>query len=427
MHEMPIFLSLSDQYLKLRNGDLTATQLAETSIDNYTSYETTDNAYLTWCGDQALKSAGYIDKLFEARKDAGMLMGIPVSIKDIYAVPGLPTYAGSSQRLPTEWEQAGPIVEKLLSQIPSMMGKTHSVEFGTAALALGTDTAGSVRIPASMTGVAGFKTTAGRWSTNKIVPLSSTLDTPGLLARSVDDIAFAFSSLDDHASKRGLYSKEIPNIQSLTFGVPEKYFWDNCRADIAETVHNAIKMIESAGATIKTFDIPNTDEAYQLLVEGGLSAAELLAFLTLELPKAIDNLDPKIAMRLESAREMSAVEYIRRIKLLNKFKNDAERSLQNIDALIMPTLVNTPPVLDDIIDNDSYMSANFNVLQNTCIANFMGLCGLTMPVGKDNNGMPIGLQMLAAPWKDNELIASGRSVERVIGNSLQLLGEPPRK
>ena len=265
-----------------------------------------------------------------------MLMGIPVSIKDIYAVPGLPTYAGSSQRLPTEWEQAGPIVEKLLSQIPSMMGKTHSVEFaygglgtnahlgaprnpwdpkchrspggsssgagvslvnGTAALALGTDTAGSVRIPASMTGVAGFKTTAGRWSTNKIVPLSSTLDTPGLLARSVDDIAFAFSSLDDHASKRGLYSKESPNIQSLTFGVPEKYFWDNCRADIAETVHNAIKMIESAGATIKTFDIPNTDEAYQLLVEGGLSAAELLAFLTLELPKAIDNLDPKIAMR----------------------------------------------------------------------------------------------------------------------------------
>ena len=93
----------------------------------------------------------------------------------------------------------------------------------------------------------------------------------------------------------------------------------------------------------------------------------------------------------------------------------------------MPTLVNTPPVLDDIIDNDSYMSANFTVLQNTCIANFMGLCGLTMPVGKDNNGMPIGLQMLAAPWKDNELIASGRSVERVIGNSLQLLGEPPRK
>lgn len=144
-------------------------------------------------------------------------MGMTVSIKDIYAVTGLPTYAGSSQRLPKRWERPGPVVSTLLKQLPSVMGKTHTVEFafgglgtnahwgsprnpwigistarlevlaragvslvsGTASLAFGTDTAGSVRIPASMTGVAGLKTTAGRWSTEQIVPLSSTLDTRG--------------------------------------------------------------------------------------------------------------------------------------------------------------------------------------------------------------------------------------------------------
>ncbi|BBI64707.1 hypothetical protein HSBAA_60130 [Vreelandella sulfidaeris] len=258
---------------------------------------------------------------------------------------GLPTYAGSSQRLPKRWERPGPVVSALLKQLPSVMGKTHSVEFafgglgtnahwgaprnpwdahqhrtpggsssgagvslvsGTASLALGTDTAGSVRIPASMTGVVGLKTTAGRWSIEQIVPLSSTLDTPGLLARWVDDLAFAFDALDSGLSGQDDRVPATPSLAGLTFGVPETFFWDDCSPGIAETVRAAIKQLEAAGARIVTLELPGIDDAYELFKLGGVAAPELAAFLKTELPEMIDSLDPNVAARVKAADDMPA-------------------------------------------------------------------------------------------------------------------------
>ncbi len=314
MQDSPIFLPLREQRERLRAGTLTATALAEAAIAAYQQRGQHDHAYLTWNGEQALAMAKAADAVLAQGGDAGALMGMAVSIKDIYAVTGLPTYAGSSQRLPKRWERPGPVVSTLLKQLPSVMGKTHTVEFafgglgtnahwgsprnpwdrnqhrtpggsssgagvslvsGTASLAFGTDTAGSVRIPASMTGVAGLKTTAGRWSTEQIVPLSSTLDTPGLLARRVDDIAFAFDALDSSLSGRDEHVPATPSLADLTFGVPETFFWDDCSPGIAETVCSAIKQLEAAGARIVTLDLPGIDEAYELFKLGGVAEAEL--------------------------------------------------------------------------------------------------------------------------------------------------------
>jgi aspartyl-tRNA(Asn)/glutamyl-tRNA(Gln) amidotransferase subunit A len=161
---------------------------------------------------------------------------VPVSIKDLFAAFGYPCFAGSSRRLPADpWERDGPLVATLRRHLGVIMGKTHMVEFafggtghnshwgapynpwdaavhrsvggsssgaggslleGSAALAFGSDTAGSVRIPAAMTGTVGLKVTLGRWSTEGVVPLSPTFDTPGLLARSVSDVAYGFAALD---------------------------------------------------------------------------------------------------------------------------------------------------------------------------------------------------------------------------------------
>lgn len=391
-------------------------------------------------------------------------MGMAVSIKDIYAVKGLPTYAGSAQKLPKRWEHSGPVVSALLKQLPSVMGKTHTVEFafgglgtnahwgaprnpwdamahrtpggsssgagvslvgGTASLAFGTDTAGSVRIPAAMTGVVGLKTTAGRWSTEQIVPLSSTLDTPGLLARRVDDIAFAFDALDPVLSGSDSGVPATPCLAGLTFGVPETFFWDDCSPGIAETVRAAIKRLEAAGARIVTLELPGIDEAYELFKLGGVAAAELAAFLKSELPEMIDSLDPNVAARVAAADTMPAWEYVRRRTILDSLYQSAAARMADVDAVLTPTVAITPPTLESLQPEGAYPKANMHALRNTVIANFLGLCALTLPVGKDAEGMPVGLQVLAGPWQDAKLLAIGQAIENELGTGLDILGQPP--
>ena len=135
MQDSPIFLPLREQRARLRAGTLTATALAEASISAYQQRGQHDHAYLTWNGERALAMAKAADAVLAQGGDAGALMGMTVSIKDIYAVTGLPTYAGSSQRLPKRWERPGPVVSTLLKQLPSVMGKTTPLSLPLAAWA----------------------------------------------------------------------------------------------------------------------------------------------------------------------------------------------------------------------------------------------------------------------------------------------------
>ncbi|KAA0010271.1 amidase [Billgrantia pellis] len=464
MIDSPLNKSLRDQHAGLREGSLSAMALAEASLAAYHLRGQHDNAYMTWNGEAALAAARATDAVLAHGGDAGSLMGIPVSIKDIFAVPGLPTYAGSSRRLPKSWERAGPMVAALLEQLPSVMGKTHSVEFafgglgtnahwgaprnpwditchrtpggsssgagvslvgGTASLALGTDTAGSVRIPAAMTGVAGLKTTEGRWPKDQIVPLSTTLDSPGLLARRVDDLAFAFDALDAPLGRHSQRVPPCPELSDLTFGVPERYFWEDCSPGIAETVRQAIARLEAAGARLVPLDLPGTDEAYALFQQGGLAAAELAAFLRTELPGMIEVLDPNVAARVRAADDMPAWEYVRRRSVIQRLCAEASAAVAGVDAMLTPTVAITPPTLESLEPEGAYPKANMLALRNTVIGNFMGLCGLTMPVGRDAVGMPVGLQVLAGPWQDARLLAIGQSIEQCLGSGIDILGGPP--
>ncbi|MFW3615556.1 amidase [Billgrantia antri] len=464
MHDTAIFLPLREQYERLRSGSLSAVQLVETAMANYANRGKHDHVYIVWNGPAALEAARATDGVLQRGGDTGPLMGIPVSVKDLYAVPGYPTYAGSARRLPEKWEQAGPIIGHLLRQLPSLMGKTHTVEFafgglgtnthwgtprnpwdrlnhrtpggssagagvslvgGTASLALGTDTAGSVRVPASMTGVAGLKITAGRWPTRQIVPLSPTLDSPGLLAHRAEDLAFAFAALDAHLSDRRERLLKVPKLSNLVFGVPEAYFWDDCSPGIAEVVSDAIRRLEKAGARIVRLDLPRANEAFTLFKAGGVAAVELAAFLNTELPEMIESLDPSVAARISVTDQMPAWEYVRRRDVINSLYSDAVQPLAEVDALLTPTVPITPPTLESLIPEGEYQKANMRALRNTVIANFLGLCSLTLPVGKDAAEMPVGLQLLASPWQDARLLAIGQAVEAQLGCSLDILGPPP--
>ena len=255
----------------LRERRLTARELIEAAIARHERFGERLHAYSLWAPEQARAVADAADAAFAAGVSVGPLQGLPVSIKDLFAAAGYPCFAGSSRRLPAEpWERDGPLVATLRRQLGVIMGKTHMVEFafggtgqnshhgapynpwdamahrsvggsssgagvslleGSALLAFGSDTAGSVRIPACMTGNAGLKVTLGRWSAEGVVPLSFTFDTPGLLARSVSDIAYGFAALDpaDIDPVSFIAQAGTRDLTGVRIGVGDPFLWQRLR------------------------------------------------------------------------------------------------------------------------------------------------------------------------------------------------------
>jgi aspartyl-tRNA(Asn)/glutamyl-tRNA(Gln) amidotransferase subunit A len=136
-----------------------------------------------------------------------------------------------------------------------------------------------------MTGNAGLKFTKGRWSTEGIVPLSFTLDTPGILARSMADAAFSFAALDPHLGNGFAFLSNVPSsVDGIRIGIADSWFWDGCENGIGETVRSAIDALARAGAVMKDKPLPEAREAFAIFVEGGVSAIELRTFLDREHP-----------------------------------------------------------------------------------------------------------------------------------------------
>ncbi len=444
----------------LRAGALSALALAEEAIANHERRGKKLGAYKLWKPAEARRVARAADEAFKRGFDLGPLQGIPVSVKDLYAVTGWPTYAGTPKRLPREYEIDGPIVANLRRQMAVLPGKTHTVEFayggvgtnihwgtprnpwdakrpripggsssgagvslceGSALVALGSDTGGSVRIPASLTGNVGIKTTAGRWPLGGIVPLSPILDTAGILTRSVADAAYAFTDMDP-------YSKCLPdirNVAGLRIGVADRFFWDDCSPGIVEGVERALKELERAGARLVKFSLPGVKPVYECFREGGIVSVEFYANLLNKLPAWIKTLDPMVVQRFAKAREMTAAEFVRRCRLFEDNARIANARLHEIDVLVSPTTAITPPTLKDVSTVAGYGPRNLMVLRNTTIGNLLRLCAITMPVARDRARMPVGMQLMAAGGDDARLLAVALACERTLGDGVRRIGRPP--
>lgn len=448
----------------LREGSVSASAIGDQCCQAFFARGEADHAYALWTGERARALASSVDVLLALGVDTGFMMGIPISVKDIFGVPGLPTHAGLATRLPEEWQSAGPVMAATLRQLPLLMGKTHTVTFafgglgtssvlgtprnpwdserhrvpggsssgagvsiatGTARLAFGTDTHGSVRVPASMTGVAGLKLTAGRWSADGIVPLSTTLDTPGLLALTADDLAFAFEALDPDLTGRRDPAPAPADLASVTLGVGGAFFWNECSPGVAEAASKAIHAIEQAGARIVDRDLPACQEAFSIFHKGGVAASELAAFLEERLPGTRELLEPNVAARITAAEGISASEYVRRRTAIQIWSAGALPALEGIDVLVTPTVAATPPALEDLEPEGAYPRINMLALRNTAVVNLMGLCAVTLPVGRDAAGMPVGLQLIGRPYTEPRLLSVARAVEAAIGTSRTILGVPP--
>jgi aspartyl-tRNA(Asn)/glutamyl-tRNA(Gln) amidotransferase subunit A len=451
----------------LREKRVTARELAEAAIARHERFGERLHAYSFWAPEQARLIAQAADAAFAAGVSVGPLQGLPISIKDLFAASGYPCFAGSSRRLPSDpWERDGPLVATLRRQLGVIMGKTHMVEFafggtgqnshwgapynpwdaaahrsvggsssgagvslreGSALLAFGSDTAGSVRIPASMTGTVGLKVTLGRWSTEGVVPLSTTFDTPGLLARSVSDVTYGFAALDAAGiDPVGFIARaSTRDISGVRIGVGDPFLWRDCDAGITETVQEAVDALVQAGAIAREFTLPEAEAVYTVFLEGGLSAVELRSFLDQELPGWLGQLDPVIAPAVRNAETLSARDYLARIARLRALARTAAPRLDAVDVIASPTLCLTPPLMSEVADAEGHLRVNRRIVRNTVAVNYLGLCAITMPVGRDRAGMPVGLQLTAPAGAEERLLAIGLAAERVLGTAAERLGTPP--
>ena len=455
----PTALSLAEIGRAFDERRLSARDLVEAAVANHARWDAKLHAYSLWTPDFARAMAQRADNALAGGRRLGPLHGIPIAPKDLFAVAGMPTFAGSPRRLPARWEQDGPVIAALRRQAGVFVGKTHMVEFafggtgvnahwgcprnpwdvaherspggsssgagvalleGSALIALGTDTAGSVRIPASATGTVGLKVTAGRWSTDGIVPLSHTFDTPGVLARSVADVALAFAAIDPGVPR----AIEPASLAGLRIGIDDA-MWADCAPGIAEATKAALDRLTRAGARLVTKTVPEFTAAYQVFCDGGVSAIELRRFLDRELPEWVATIDPINAPVIAHAATIPDALCQGRLARLEAPAASVVTSLTDVDVIATPTLAVTPPLVSTIHDTASHWQANQALTRNTVPVNYLGLCAVSLPIGFDTARMPVGLQFIARPRQEETLLAAALAAERILGTARDVLGVPP--
>ena len=324
---LPHERSLAEYGAGLRSGAFTAQAAVEACVDRIAAEAALD-AFTYVDASGARDVARAVDLQLAAHVDLGPLMGVPIALKDLYAVAGMPMTAGSRVDVADRVPDEGAIVRALKRAGAIVVGKTRTTEFafgtfnpthptprnpgdreahrmpggssagsavavaaGLCGIAFGTDTGGSVRQPAALCGVAGFKTTAGRVSMDGVFPLSPTFDSPGWFARRVADLAVVYQVLTGDAPAR------TRTVDALVVGVPDAHFFDGLEPDVAQAAELAQRRLAAAGARIVPVSLPPLDDLDAAF--GSYLSAELVAFLGRERIVAnLAQMDPVVAARI---------------------------------------------------------------------------------------------------------------------------------
>ncbi|MBV9220763.1 MAG: amidase, partial [Methylobacteriaceae bacterium] len=311
----------------------------------------------------------------------------------------------------------------------SSSGAGVSLLEGSALVEIGSDTTGSVRMPASFTGTVGLMVSHGRWSTDGIVPVAPILDAPGILTRTVADLVLAFLALDGRPART--WNEDAAEFESRPLngsriGIPRTLFWDDCSEGVAEGVETAIAEIEKAGAKLVPVEMPEPAAVYEMFQSGHIGTAAVYGMIRGEFSEWWDTLDPNVRDRLERhGASLPAYEYVGRLRRVEGWMRAADAVLADIDAIAFPSVSVTPARLADIATADAYRAHNLAASRNSAVAALLGVTALSLPVALDKAGMPVGLQLAARHGSDPDLIALALSCERVLGTRGQRLGEPP--
>lgn len=404
-------------------------------------------AFVKVYAETARAAAAAQDKLRAAGYVASPLAGIPVSIKDLFDVAGERTLAGSKalDDAPPAAADA-PIVARLKAAGAVLVGRTNMTEFafsgvginphygtpgnpwdrahipggsssgapisvadGMAAVAIGTDTGGSVRIPASLCGLVGLKPTQYRVPRDGATPLSTTLDSIGPIAVSVACCALTDAIMAGDAP-------EVPPLrpaETLRLGIPQTVVLDDLEAPVAAAFERAVAALARAGARIVELPLKALGDYAGINAKGGFSPCEAYAWHQDLLARRGCDYDPRVRVRIERGREMTAVDYVRLLQQRADLIARVDREAADVDALIMPTLALTAPPIAAFAKDEDFWRLNSKILRNPALINFLDRCALTLPI-QPLGEAPVGLSIVGRHGDDRHLLAMGLGVEALM-------------
>lgn len=443
--QAPATEGLSHLTHSLRSGTVTALSLAQACLARVDALEPRLQAFTHVDRERTLRHARAIDELRAAGVDLGPLMGVPVAVKDLFTIDGMPTDAGSLLDVQDLVPPQGRFVDRLHRAGCVLIGKTRTTEFalggfnlnrpipwnpcdarvprmtggsshgsavamaaGLAGFTVGSDTGGSVRQPAALCGVVGYKATTTHWPRDGVFPMSPLLDSVGIFTRSAQDAAWVEAALAGRAVQ------QPPALATLTFALPGAHFMNQVEPAVEACFAQALQRLRQAGAHIVEIDVPEAAEIDAVF--RSLVPADVLAFLGRErVTKQFDRLDKVAAQRLQAALTLNADDYVQMASRQQVLERLLRERSHGIDAWLSPTVPVLPAPTAGFKTVEAVAAWNRLGTQNTRPGNLFNQCGVSLPIHHLGAELPVGLQLCAPGGADEALLLTALAVEGVLG------------
>ena len=446
---MPTILELGEL---LRRKSLSPVELLDQHLERIEKLNPTLNAFITVMTDEARAQARQAEQEIREGNWRGPLHGVPIGLKDIIDTAGTRTTAASAlfkDRIPiedaevvTRLKKAGAVLigkQNLHefayggSNIISYYGEAHNpwnpahitggssggsaaaVSAGIGYGAIGTDTAGSIREPASPCGVVGLKPTYGRVSAYGVIPLAYSFDHVGPIARRVSDVAVILQVIAGYDPKDKV-SVDTPvddylaalgkKLDPLVIGVPRKFFFDDLDPEVASATKHALDVLASFSKEIR-------DLEFEVPTQRTLQGAESYAYHAENIKRSPELYQPETLRRIKNGATVEPTEVRRRLQLLAKFRIEIEKVFEEVDVLVTPTVPIPPPTIAELKQNpDQLRERELILLRNTRPFNVWGLPAISIPCGFTESGLPIGLQIAGPHWQEAKVLQLAEAYEK---------------
>ncbi len=399
--------------------------------------------------DEARAAADQADVRSKRAEPRRPLEGLPISVKDLCDIAGVVTLAGSKVReseppalkdavVVERLRTAGAVIvgttnmnefamgttgtnprygtprnpwDRATGRVPggSSSGAAVSVTDGMCAAALGTDTAGSIRVPSALCGLVGFKPTARRIPLLGVFPLSPSLDSVGPIARSVQCCATFDAVL---AGEEAGQVMEQP-LSAMRLGALTTLVLDNLEPIVAAAYQRALDALRAAGATVVDFPLPLVADIPALFTNGGITIAEAFRFHRPMLDRAQSEYDPMVARRLRAGSMITVAEYQELMRMRASMIEESAKATRQFNALLMPTCPIVAPSIASVQDVDAWQAVHRQLLYPNAIANVLDRCALTLPL-QPIGEPPVGLTILGETLADHSLLAIGQAIEHAL-------------
>lgn len=439
----------------IKNKQISPVELTEMTLKQIHEHEPVLNAFISVMEEEALAQAKQLEAEMQNNGVRGPLHGIPIAVKDILQTKGVKTTGGSKifdNWIPNEDAAA---VQKLRDAGAIIIGKANLHEFamgattenphygstknpwnvkripggssggsavataaGMAFGAVGSDTAGSIRLPVSMCGTVGFKPTYGVVSRRGCLPFSWSLDHVGPMTRTVQDAAIMLEVMKGHDGKDpASVQRNVPvlfdsldSLKGVKLGFYEPYMFAGIDADVKKVIEQAFRQLETLGAEIVPIHLPGIDEALNALKT--IAQSEVVSVHKPLLKKFGHLYGDDLKYRFDFGADISATDYLRAQRRRDQFVRDTIKQMQGIDALVGPTNVQPPFEIGTMVP--SMAISNMFTLGKTPLANILGFPALSAACGFTSDNLPVGLQLIGKPFTDKRVLQIGSCYEQSV-------------